>query len=63
MFLEAGEKYEWFGPNAVEVGFKYFFESLNNSIFINIMLYPMREILGMFLYLEDEQHFSPMNEF
>lgn len=62
MILEAAELYGWFGPNVLNEAFKYLFDSLDSSIFVNFMLYPMREILGLFLYIEDEGHFSPMHE-
>lgn len=50
-------------PNFIDAGFRYFFETFDNSIFVNILLWPFKEVLSIFLYLDDEKHFSPMHEF
>ena len=63
MILSAADTYGWVEPNIVDVIVKYIFNTIDASIFISILLWPFKEIIGVFLYLEDEKHFSPMNEF
>lgn len=63
MIFEAGDVYGWWGQNIIDETFKYIFDTLDSSIFINILLWPLHEILGVFLFLEDEKHFSAMHEF
>lgn len=42
---------------------KYYFQVVDNSIFVSIFMWPFKEVLSVFLYMEDEKHFSPMQEF
>ena len=47
----------------MNAAFEFIFDYIDNSLFINVLLWPFKEILGIFLYLEDEKHFTPMHEF
>ena len=63
MILSAADTYGWVTPNLVDVFVRYVFDTIDASLFVSIVLWPFKEIIAIFLYLEDEKHFTPMNEF
>lgn len=62
MMLAAAEQWGWLGPNIFDEIFEFIFDQLDNNILISILAWPVKETLGVFLYIDEEEHFSPMNE-
>ena len=63
MMLTLAEKHAWIDTNILDDILNHYLYAIDSSLFIKLMLAPMREVLGLFLYLEDEKQFSPMHEF
>lgn len=60
--LAAAEQWGWFGPNPIDSFFGFVFEQLDNNIIMGLGFWPIQEALGIFLYIDKEEHFTPMNE-
>lgn len=62
LFLEIMEVWGWFGPNIIEEVLYAFTETWDYNFFTGFLEWPIHEALSVFLFVDRENHFKPMNE-
>ena len=62
MIVAAMETWGWLDANLYDEVFAWLFVNIESNFIIGFMVYPVKELIGTFLELEDKKKFSPMNE-
>ena len=62
MIVAAWEAWGWVDSNFYDDIVKWFFVEIDSNYIIGFMVYPVKELIGTFLELEDNKKFTPMNE-
>ena len=63
MFFEAMEHWEWIESNWIDDFFAWLYVNIESNIIVGLMVAPVKEVLSAYLYLEEENRFSMMNEY
>jgi hypothetical protein len=62
MIVAAMSTWGWIDSNLYDEVFAWLFVNFESNFIIGFMVYPVKELIGTFLELEDKKKFSPMNE-
>ena len=63
MMMAAFEEWEWVEANWVDDLFEAMFVSIERNLVYNLLISPIKELMSAFLFLEEENKFTPMNEY
>ena len=57
------EHWEWIEANYWDEVFSWLFVTIESNIVVSLMVAPVKEVLSAYLFLEEENRFSPMSEY
>ena len=59
----AMEHWEWIEANFYDEVIGWLFVNIEANIVFGLMVAPVKEVMSAFLFLEEENRFTPMNEY
>lgn len=63
MLFAAMEQWQWIKANYYDEVFGWLFVNIESNIVYSLLVAPVKELMSAFLFLEEENRFSPMNEY
>ena len=63
MIFAAMEQWEWVESNIYDDIIGWLYVTIEANIITRMLVWPIKELMSAFLYLEEESRFTPLNEF